>query len=64
MKTEYTRPYRPQTNGKIERFHRTMAAERAFPRHYRSEQAQRTALPGWLHMLTALEGWTVPMLEK
>lgn len=27
------RVYRPQTNGKIERFHRTMAAEWAFARH-------------------------------
>ena len=28
-----TRPYRRQTNGKIERFHRTLAAEWAFARH-------------------------------
>lgn len=43
-----TRPYRPQTNGKIERFHRTLHAW-AFDRFYPSETARRTALPAWLH---------------
>lgn len=44
-----TRPYRPQTNGKIERFHRTMSDGWAFNRHYNSESARRAALPAWLH---------------
>lgn len=44
-----TRPYRPQTNGKIERFHRTLADGWAYARFYESEQQRRAALPGWLH---------------
>jgi transposase InsO family protein len=44
-----TRPYRPQTNGKIERFHRTLADGWAFKRFYASESARRKALPAWLH---------------
>jgi transposase InsO family protein len=44
-----TRPYRPQTNGKIERFHRTMADGWAYARFYDSETTRRQALPGWLH---------------
>ncbi|MGY1988054.1 IS481 family transposase [Blastococcus sp. SYSU DS0669] len=44
-----TRPYRPQTNGKIDRFHRTMSDGWAFRRQYLSESARRKALPAWLH---------------
>jgi transposase InsO family protein len=49
IKVKKTRPYRPQTNGKIERFHRTLADGWAFSRHYNTESARRAALPGWLH---------------
>ena len=44
-----TRPYRPQTNGKIERFHRTLAQGWAYARLYGSESARRKALPAWIH---------------
>jgi transposase len=44
-----TRPYRPQTNGKIERFHRTLADGWAFKKFYDSETARRQALPAWIH---------------
>ena len=35
-----TRPYRPQINGKVERFHRTLAVEWAYVRAYSSEAAR------------------------
>jgi transposase InsO family protein len=49
VRPKFTRPRRPQTNGKIERFHRTLADGWAFSRHYNSESARRAALPAWLH---------------
>ena len=45
-----TRPYRPQTNGKVERFNRTLLTEWAYARPYRSETARARALPAWLHI--------------
>ncbi|HZX03863.1 IS481 family transposase [Kribbella sp.] len=49
IKPKKTRPYRPQTNGKIERFHRTLADGWAYARFYTSTTQRNTALPGWLH---------------
>jgi transposase InsO family protein len=44
-----TRPRRPQTNGKIERFHRTLADGWGYARCYTSEAERRGALAGWVH---------------
>jgi transposase InsO family protein len=49
IEVKKTRPRRPQTNGKIERLHRTLADGWAYRRLYSSESARRAALPGWLH---------------
>jgi transposase InsO family protein len=43
-----TRPYRPQTNGKAERFIRTMLNGWAYGAIYRSSSERTTALDGWL----------------
>jgi len=42
-------PYRPRTNGKVERFHQTMAREWAYGVSYRSSRDRAAALPHWLH---------------
>jgi transposase InsO family protein len=43
-----TRPYRPQTNGKAERFIRTLINGWAYAAIYRSSQERTSALDGWL----------------
>jgi transposase InsO family protein len=43
-----TEPYRPRTNGKVERFHQTMAREWAYGVRYRTSRHRATALPHWL----------------
>ncbi|QLH21392.1 IS481 family transposase [Streptomyces sp. Rer75] len=44
----WTRPWRPQTNRKVERFHRTLLEEWAYQRPYTSESERQAAFPGWL----------------
>jgi transposase InsO family protein len=43
-------PRRPQWNGKVERFNRTLLDEWAYVRVYRSEAARTAALARWLHL--------------
>jgi transposase InsO family protein len=53
-----TRPYTPRTNGKVERFHRTLLEEWAYVRLYRSERARTEALDRWLHQYNHHRGHT------
>ncbi len=43
-----TRPYRPQTNGKAERFIQTLQHEWAYARRYRSNAARLRQLSNWI----------------
>jgi transposase InsO family protein len=58
------RPYRPQTNGKAERFIRTLLTEWAYARLYRSNHERLAALPRWIDFYnhrrhhTSLDGQT------
>ena len=56
------RPRRPQTNGKVERFNRTLLDEWAYIRPYTSDQQRTAALDEFIHMYnhhrhhTAIDG--------
>ena len=44
-----TRAYSPATNGKVERFNRTLVDEWAYARLWRSDASRARALAPWLH---------------
>lgn len=57
-----TRPFRPQTNGKVERYQRTLTTEWAYTQIWTSDQQRQDALDDWLHQYnhhryhTAIDG--------
>jgi len=50
IKHSRTRPYRPRTNGKAERFIRTLLGGWAYGAVYHSSAERAAALPGWLDL--------------
>ena len=48
IRHSFTRPYRPQTNGKAERFIQTLLREWAYAKCYRSSKQRTIALAPWL----------------
>lgn len=60
-----TRPYRPQTNGKVERFHRILLEEWAYIRPWASETEREAAYGGFIHFYNHHRphgslGWATP----
>ena len=60
-----TRPRRPQTNGKVERFHRTLLEEWAYIRPWHSDTQRTLAHTGFIHFYNhhrahGALGWATP----
>ena len=49
LRHKFTRPYRPRTNGKAERFIQTLLREWAYASAYHSSAQREAHLPTWLH---------------
>ncbi|GAA2603220.1 hypothetical protein GCM10010217_43100 [Streptomyces tubercidicus] len=56
IRPRWTRPWRPQTSGKVERFHRTLLDEWAYHRPYTSDAERQAAFPDRPH--TGIRGHT------
>lgn len=60
-----TRPRRPQTNGKVERYHRTLLEEWAYIRPWTTENQRATGYSGFIHFYNhhrshGALGWATP----
>lgn len=64
IKHKYTRPYRPQTNGKVVRFNRTLSQQCLYAQAWTDDEQRIAALPRFLHRYnyhrphTALRGFS------
>lgn len=64
-KVRKTRPYRPQTNGKVERYHRILLEEWAYIRAWASETERSAGYDGFVHFYNhhrshGALGWATP----